>query len=53
MEKGVACVAAIGTCWCTIALGHVVSIPVGVAITVLPTNDSVGFGQSGHGELRA
>ncbi len=35
------------------ALRRVASIPVGVAITVLPTNGSVGFGRSVHGELRA
>ena len=48
MRIGVACVAAIGTCWRT-----TVSIPAGVAITVPPTNGSVGFGRSAHGELRA
>ena len=35
------------------ALVRVASIPVGVATKVPPTNGSVGFGQSVHGELRA
>jgi hypothetical protein len=50
MGKGIACVAVIGTCYRTTSL---VSIPVGVATTVPPTNDWVGSDQLEHGELRA